>query len=63
MKSLAYGWTTERRHGSTIYVNGKKVCNTDTMMALQRAGFVEQVSNFEWKATEAGKQAAKVLGL
>lgn len=56
MNWLAQGWTAHQEAVTTIHVNGKRVCNLDTMTALEKRGFVEHASRWEWKATEAGKK-------
>lgn len=62
MKWLGYGWNSEPGAGMAIHVNGKRICNVDTMVALQRHGLVEQLDGpgrngklvGQWKATEEG---------
>lgn len=62
MKWLGYGWETEPGAGMAIHVNGKRICNVDTLHALQRRGLVEQKETAgrksigEWKATQAGRE-------
>lgn len=63
MKWLGHGWVTERGAGASVMVNGQRMCNTDTMKALQRAGYVEEHSSHGWKATAAGRAIAATLGL
>lgn len=55
MKWLGYGWEGQPGAGSAVMVNGKRLCNTDTMMALQRAGLVEQDEQRCRKAAQAGR--------
>lgn len=59
MDLLHHGWITQPGDGASIYINGKRVCNVDTMMALQRKGLVERVDGGrvgEWKSvTEIGE--------
>lgn len=63
MRWLEGGWITEPGAGMSIHVNGKRICNVDTMFALQRLGLVEQVDGHgpngkltgQWKATEKRK--------
>lgn len=55
MKWLGYGWEGQPGAGSAVMVNGQRICNTDTMMALQRAGLVEQDEQRCWKATQVGR--------
>ena len=60
MKWLGYGWVSEPGSGMAIHVNGKRICNVDTLFALKRMGLVEQVvfngieQIGEWKATQSG---------
>jgi len=62
MKWLGYGWTSEPGAGMAIHVNGKRLCNVDTLFALERHGFVEQIARDglkqvgQWKATDAGSE-------
>lgn len=69
LKSLGHGWTSEPGAGMAIHVNGKRICNVDTMFALQRMGLVEQIVDHglrqigQWKATEAGVTLTQRLGL
>lgn len=57
MKWLRGGWTTEPGAGMAIHINGKRVCNVDTMHALERHGLVEPIvrNGFrevgQWKAS------------
>lgn len=61
MKWLGKGWTSEPGAGTSIHVNGSRICNVDTLKALERLGLVEQRSTNgrklvgEWQATQAGK--------
>jgi hypothetical protein len=55
MKWLGYGWTSEPGAGSSIMVNGKRICNVDTMTALSRAGLARQNEHGCWEATEEGR--------
>lgn len=69
MKWLGYGWTSEPGAGMAIHVNGKRICNVDTMFALQRMGLVEQLEERgrklvgQWKATQDGSNLARLLCL
>ena len=64
LKWLGNGWKSEPGAGMAIHVNGKRICNVDTMFALMRAGLVEQVlvhgreAIGQWQVTEAGKALA-----
>lgn len=57
------GWSGTPGPGSAVLINGKRICNTDTMMALKRAGLVDKNDHNCWTATEAGKDLAAKLGL
>lgn len=60
---LGKGWRTIPGSGSAVMVNGKRICNTDTMMALYRAGLVSKDDQGCWSATESGKTITAQLGL
>lgn len=65
MMWLGKGWTSEPGAGTSIHVNGSRICNVDTLKALERMGLVEQRSHSgrqlvgEWQATLAGKEIAR----
>jgi hypothetical protein len=69
MKWLGYGWKSEPGAGMAIHVNGKRICNVDTLHALERFGLVEQLivhgrkSIGEWQATQAGRDLTGQLCL
>jgi len=69
MKWLGYGWESEPGAGMAIHVNGKRICNVDTMHALERMEMVEQKviagrkAVGQWKATATGKELARRLCL
>ena len=63
MSWLGKGWTGRPAYGSVIEVNGQRICNVDTMMALQRMGLVEKDKDGQWAATENGKKLAAEVGL
>ena len=71
MKWLGYGRTSEPGAGMAIHVNGKRICNVDTMFALQRLGLVEQLDGpgpngkliGQWKATGDGAALTRRLCL
>lgn len=61
---MAWPWLEVRAgrgHGMAIHVNGKRICNVDTLHALERLGLVEQLvvhshkAIGEWQATQAGR--------
>lgn len=60
---IGKGWSGYRGAGTTVHVNGKRICNIDTMTALQREGLVEQDENGTWKATPRGEERTTELGL
>lgn len=69
MKWLGHRWKSEPGAGMAIHVNGKRVCNVDTMHALERLGLVEQLTVHgrkaigEWQATQAGRELTARLCL
>lgn len=69
MKWLGNGWESEPGAGMSIHVNGKRICNIDSLHALERMGLVEQKLTQgrkavgEWKSTEAGRQLTAQLCL
>ena len=60
---IGHGWTTESGGGAAVNVNGQRVCNTDTMMALHRAGLATRDEHGSWCATAAGKSLTSSLHL
>lgn len=63
MSCLGKGWSGLPGGGSAVLVNGKRMCNVDTMTALKRAGLVKQDEQRCWIATEEGKQIAESMNL
>lgn len=63
LKWIGKGWRTEPGPGSAVMVNGKRICNTDTMMALKRAGLASVDDQGCWMATVSGKAIAAEQGL
>ena len=62
MSFLGKGWSTVPGNGMSIMINGERICNVDTLIALQKLGFVEQKKATngvklvgEWMATPVGK--------
>jgi hypothetical protein len=55
MKWLRNGWSALQLNGCVIEINGKRVCNLDTMTVLERKGLVERDGAYYWRATEKGK--------
>lgn len=64
---IGLGWPTTPGNGMGICINGRKVCNVDTMMSLAKRGLAEQVvldgkaQVGQWQATEYGRNLAKQL--
>lgn len=63
MTWIGKGWNARRSHGSAIEVNGQRICNADTMMALYRKGLAQQAVDGTWTATDSGKRLVAQLGL
>lgn len=63
LKWLGKRWTAMPGQGAAIMLNGKRLCNVDTMQALNRLGYAERDGNGCWNATEAGRARAKELEL
>lgn len=63
LRWLGNGWQASPGGGSALVVNGARICNTDTMMALQRVGLVKRDDQGCWKATAKGAYMASALGL
>lgn len=63
LRWLGKGWSAQPAGGAAWTVNGKRICNTDTLAALLRAGLVEQDACRCWQATEAGRDVTAQLGL
>ncbi|WP_198537183.1 MULTISPECIES: hypothetical protein [Pseudomonas] len=63
MRWLSQGWAARVSHGSVVVINGAKVCNADTMGALERFGLVaSETAPGYWEATAAGKQLKPPYG-
>lgn len=56
MNWLNKGWKAYVSGGNRVEVNGHRVCTTETMESLERAGLVARLGVAAWSATEAGKQ-------
>ncbi len=63
MTWLGKGWEAQPGAGSALMVNGRRICNIDTMTTLARAGMVQRDDKSCWKATEAGRSIAGRLSL
>lgn len=58
MKWLAGGWGARVSHGSAVEINGERMCNLNTLEALERLGLVSKPEDgdYYWMATAAGRQ-------
>lgn len=56
MVLMSRRWSAHVSTSGRIEINGKGVCNMDTMTVLERLGLVEKDTRWTWKATEAGLQ-------
>jgi hypothetical protein len=63
MSWIGKGWSARRSHGTVIEVNGERICNVDTMMALSRMGLAQQAQEGTCAATDSGKNLVAQLGL
>lgn len=59
MEWMSKGWPATMNNGNSIDINGKRVCNIDTITALIKAGLVEEDGRWCWKATAAGRKWTK----
>jgi hypothetical protein len=55
MNYLNKGWKAYATFGNRVEVNGIRVCTTETMASLERAGLVAREGVAAWSATEAGR--------
>ena len=55
MNYLNKGWKAYVAYGNSVEVNGRRVCTTETMASLERAGLVVREGVAAWTATEAGR--------
>lgn len=58
MSLLLSGQIAYQAYGCAVLVNGKRICNLDTMTALVRKGLAEEHRSYYWRATEQAKQEA-----
>jgi hypothetical protein len=57
---LSQGWSARISHGSVVEINGKRICNVDTMKTLVRLGLVERQTNAPyWMATADGRKLSQ----
>lgn len=54
---LSQGWSARIAYGAAVEVNSERLCNLDTMTALERHGLVERDRHTRhWKATDEGRK-------
>lgn len=53
---LSQGWGARVSHGFAVEINGKRVCNVETMTVLVRKGLVVRTDDGYWHATPEGKK-------
>ena len=57
MQWMSKGWKAYVAGGANrVEINGRRICTTDTMDALERAGFVTRLGAQAWEATATGRQ-------
>lgn len=54
MRWMSKRWSAEMAHTNAIHINGKRVCNIDTMTVLMKRGLIVKDTQWTWKATDAG---------
>lgn len=54
MQLMSRRWPAEQSHGCAVHINGRRVCNIDTMTVLERHGLIERDTRWTWRATQAG---------
>lgn len=57
MDWMGKGWPAHQTHGNAVSINGKRVCNRDTINVLVRLGLVGAHPESRWTfvATPAGR--------
>lgn len=63
LKWIGHGWKSNPGAGSSVLINGQRICNSDTMMALDRQGLASKDDDGCWSATPSGKTITTQLGL
>lgn len=53
---LSQGWNAHVRCGSAVEINGKRICNTSTLNALEKHGLVFKEPSGVWAATVEGNR-------
>lgn len=56
MRWMSQGWDAHVPHGSVVEINGKHICNTATLNALEKAGLVAKEQSGLWTSTPEGKK-------
>lgn len=56
MKWLTKGWRAHCVRGSAVEINGERVCNLDTIIALKKRGIVSNETRWTYMATELGRE-------
>ena len=59
---LSQSWHARVSHGTAVEINGKRICNTATLLVLERHGLVYKQPCGLWSATSAGKQMNAQFG-
>jgi len=54
MQLMSRRWSAQQPYGGAVHINGKRVCNVDTMTVLERHGLIERDTRWTWRATQAG---------
>jgi hypothetical protein len=54
MSMLCHRWEAYSGGSCSVEINGKRVCNVDTMRVLLKLGLVTKTDNHTWAATAAG---------
>ena len=55
MNWMDKGWKAYNTYGNRVEINGKRICTTETMASLERAGLVEREGVRAWTVTDAGR--------
>lgn len=63
MEWMSQGWSARVSHGSAVEINGVRMCNVDTLAALQRLGLIAKGTDSPyWEATPEGKKLSPKSG-
>lgn len=57
MRWLCHGWPARVAYGTAVEINGERICNESSLLALERRGLVERDGQHPnmWRATTKGK--------